>query len=225
MINLPLKDRIILFKDSDLTYGFDDSGPSFYIRRPEVSYGTHIKLDSFPCYHHDINLVLEFAKKAEEAFPIDVLPYWYILPFEPLSRCNGEAGTNYGYDINDKREPYPHIILGGKRIPPMQNMTRYLCLHEYGHCVDNFICKKKKYTDTYPTQLDKEYAKMRGIECNDNYGNRKWHTNIGEIIANDFRICVGKVEKDFWPHDVKHPDLCPEVHDFWYKMMLEFCYK
>src|SRR6266702_4880252 len=154
MINKHLSERIILFQDSDLKQDFEDSFPSFCLKRPEISYGTHIKVDPFFCYHHDYNLVFELAKKVEEAFPLDILPYWYILPFEPLSRCNGQAGSDYGYDKEtDKRTKYPHIILGGKRIHIHPSLTRYLCHHEMGHCVDDFICRKKGYKEEYPTQL------------------------------------------------------------------------
>ena len=63
--------------------------------------------------------------------------------------------------------------------------------------------------------IDEEYARMRNIPLNQEYGGRKWHTNIGEIIANDFRIVVARIEDEFFPHDCMHPFKDKNVIEWW----------
>ena len=218
-----LEDRIKLVKDDDVTWNWDDSNPNHYSKTPGSTWGVHAKFDPFPCYSHDINLVTETAKKVEARFPIRFDTFYFLFPFEPVSRTNGQASTNtvkYAErDTGDKGTWEGVIHLYGKRIPLHPAMTRYLVCHEYGHIVDSWICNRRHLNDS---GMDEEYAKMRGIDNNQKYGGRKWHTNIGEIIANDFRIAVCNVESEFWPHEVAHPKDCPQVHDFWYRMMLEY---
>lgn len=105
----------------------------------------------------------------------------------------------------------------------MPSMMRQLIFHEYGHLVDYWICYKKGLLYGDPTEFDKEYAKMRGIDANASYGCGKWHLNIGEIITNDGKIALFNAEPEFFPHpQVKHPNDCPEVGNFWYEMMLNY---
>jgi hypothetical protein len=223
MNNEPIEDRVKLVGDNELQFDFDDAGPRFSLKNALLRHPHTVRVDPFPCYSHNYGIVLEEAIKIERAFPLGSKPYYFILPYETTGRVNGWCTLE---TVDYEKKTYVDVIvLSGKRIPLHPAMTRYLVAHEYGHAVDHFICKRKGYKDYGTTEFDKEYAKMRGIECVDTYGARKWHSNIGEIIANDFRICVGGVERDFWPHDVAHPDTLPKVHLFWSDLMLEFGYE
>jgi len=85
-----------------------------------------------------------------------------------------------------------------------------------------WIETKRNIKDAVTTIFDTEYLAMRGEGLNNDYGGGKWHTNVGEVIANDFRICVVGVETEFWPHPVPHPLETPAVQEFWQRMVQEF---
>ncbi len=217
-----LEDRIVELTPEDLIYPFHGQ-PYFNIKPVGSKYNQTLRIeDTFPAYKVDKKLVLVELIKCEKRFPIGFPITYYILPFEIEGRTNGAAWRNsvYGETKNgESLEFSPYIVFSAKRIPTMPSMIRYLCSHEYSHQVDNWICYKKGIKEEDPTEFDKEYALLRGIDLNNKYGGGKWHTNIGEIIANDCRICVFNAEPEFWPHEVKHPNECPEVHEFWSKML------
>jgi hypothetical protein len=218
-----LEERVKLVTEDDMGWDWNESNPVFYNKTPQSSWGRHIKFDPFPCYSHKKDLVTDIAKQVEKSFPIGFNVFYFIYPNEPLERTNGTASKNtvsYEDEENRKKAVWEGTIdLYGKRIPLHPAMTRYLVSHEYGHIVDNWInhCRGLKEDG-----FDKEYAKMRGIELDSKYGGRRWHSNIGEIIANDFRICVTGFEKEFWPHDCKHPDEDDNVKNWWYEAMISF---
>ena len=226
---MDIEDRVILLKPEDIQHSFE-SGPYYKIKPPGGSYENRIGgIDLFPCYTHSRELVIETARECEEKFPIGFPVTYYIVPFEGLSRCNGYAATSIKYDddlkIGDRHPFGPFVVLWGKRIPIMPSKTRYLTAHEYGHQVDNWICYKKGLSEhDDATAFDKEYAKRRWIECYTGYGGLRWHKNIGEIIANDFRICVAGVENDFWPHECAHPESLPDLNLYWYELMLNYSF-
>ena len=219
-----LESRVILLDPKDLNYPFSGK-PSFPIKPFGAEYTENLYIgDLFPCYTHNRDLVLECAARCEKIFPIGFPITWYILPFEDDSRTNGYATVTRLYNSKKNKEAYqfsPYIVLWGKRISIHPAMSRYLCYHECGHQLDNWICYCRGYKDG-ASDFDKEYAEMRGIECYAGYGGLKHHLNIGEIIANDARICVFGAEREFWAHECEHPDKLPHVHEFWYKMMLTY---
>lgn len=179
-------------------------------------------VDPFPGYAHSEELIAEELSKAIKKFPVGGNPVQvYNLQYEATSRTNGSAAKSY-----NKKEFSPYIVLSGKRIPQLPAMTRYLAAHEYGHIVDMWICECRKIEDQWPlTDFDKEYAEVRGIEPCSEYGGGKWHKNIGEIIANDFRTLVCGVELDFWPHPVDHPvygDIYPVLDKYWRELIEKF---
>jgi hypothetical protein len=220
---MKLEERIKLITDDDCFWDWDGSNLSYTANTPDSKWGSTTKFDPFPCYSHKKELVEETARIVENRFPIKFNTFYFLFPFEPLSRTNGQASYNtITYDDRDtgSKGTWDGIIhLYGKRIPLHPAMTRYLVAHEYGHIVDYWICNRRGLQHD---GIDEEYAKLRGIDNNQKYGGRKWHTNVGEIIANDFRITVCNIESEFWPHEVPHPKDCPQVNDFWYKMMLEY---
>lgn len=217
---MDIQDRVIQVKDEDISWGFDDKGPFTYLKTPKSEWGTHVAFDPYPCYSHNRDVVLTSLREAEKKFPIGWPVFYFILPFEVSSRTNGTSTSNSIHDQSGKgkRSREGVIFFSGKRISIHPAMTRYLAAHEYGHQVDDWICNRRGFEHD---GLDAEYAEMRGIENCKLYGARKHHLNIGEIIANDFRIAVCGVEREFWAHECEHPDNVPQVHDWWYKVMLE----
>ena len=206
-------EKVKLLTDAEANWSWEDSKCSFSIRTPNGSQTHIIDCDPFPCYSHDKKYVETIASTVEKTFPLGFPSFYYLLPYEEISRTNGNARKCINYSSVD--QPYPYegmIVLSGKRIPIHPAMTRYLVAHEYGHLVDNWICYKRGI-DT--DGIDEEYAKMRNIPLNQEYGGRKWHTNIGEIIANDFRIVVARIEDEFFPHDCMHPFKDKNVIEWW----------
>jgi hypothetical protein len=220
---MTLEERVKFITEDQCGWDWEGSNPSYNTVTPNCRYGSSTKFDPFPCYSHNKELVLKTAELVEKRFRVGFDVFYFIFPYEPVSRTNGQAHKNTTtYADNEKgvKESWEGVIeLHGKRIPPHPAMTRYLVAHEYGHIVDYWICRCRGLNHN---GFDEEYAKMRGIENNQKYGGRRWHSNIGEVIANDFRIAVCDVESEFWPHDVVHPKESKEVNEFWYKMMLEF---
>lgn len=220
-----IEERIKFVKEEEMYWDWDTSQPSYYDKTPNSKHGgIYNKFDPFPCYTHNKDLIFKEVQKIESLFPIEFDTFYFIFPYECISRTNGQSYTNtIQYKTETKKHTWDGVIdLYGKRIPIHPSMTRYLVSHEYGHVIDNYICNCR---DLDQDGMDEEYAKMRGIECNKQYGGRKWHTNIGEIIVNDFRICIGNTEIEFWPHEVEHPLNCPNVIEFWKEMKEKYSYK
>lgn len=201
---------------TDLNWSFDQTQPYLYAK-PKIKkgYGVQFQIDPFPCYPHDIHLIEETAKKVEAAFPLTVLPNYYVLHYEEIGRTNGHTSRHSIWiDGQDEPDYEPYIVLSGKRIPPHPAMTRYLVAHEYGHVVRWHVEKEKGYKAS-SQDLYKEYCKLRDMEYNDGYGGKKWHSAPGEVFANDFRILICETELEFWPHDEPYPTDVPAIKEFW----------
>ena len=219
--------RIKLLRSDELNWDFSSKNPTFKLVTPNCKYPSWIQgVDVKPAYTHNLELVEKEVEKVEKLFPIKFKPYYFINPFDTESRTNGYADKNTIYNDNERTTFDSIVVLHGKTIPIHPAMTRYLIAHEYGHCVDNWICYCKNYaSEKSVTQFDIEYAKIRRVELSSDYGPGKWHKNIGEIIANDFRICVCNSEPEFWPHEIEHPHNHKDINDYWYQLMLEFSYR
>lgn len=212
-------------KDKDIRWDFDDNSPYYYTKTHHSKYGgVHIKLDPFPCYSHDYNLVKDEANRISKIFPIKFDTYYFLFNYESIGRINGEAYNNViKYKTENEKETWDGVInLYGKRIPPMPSMTKYLVSHEKAHLIDDWICYAQKLDKN---GLDKKYEKLRNIRCDKKYGGRNWHNNIGEIIANDIRICLFNSEVNFWPHDCEHPLKNKRIIEFWTDMKEKYSYK
>jgi len=221
-----LSNRVISIPAGAVDWPFHGSPRVLTRPRNRKAYGYPVEVDPFPCYQHDVELVTEVAAKVESLFPMEWVPNYYVLGVEDLGRTNGHSNRHMIYSEGDDISPYePYIVLSGKRIPLHPAMTRYLVAHEYGHLVHWYIERKRGFQD-HGDEFAKEYAGVRGIEASFKYGARNWHSNIGELIANDFRICVCNIEPEFWPHEgFEHPDRLPEVKQFWIEQRMKFGWK
>jgi hypothetical protein len=48
------------------------------------------------------------------------------------------------------------------------------------------------------------------------YGALTWHTAMGEIFADDFRILIPKIELEHWPHPgIPRPEEVEEIKIWW----------
>jgi len=222
--------RVVRLGPDDVVWPFE--GKPKYFTRPLSKVGawpTGIDIDPTPAYAHDFQLVRINASEMEFKWPIDRLLSWYILDREVTTRTNGHASRHHIYEGTNRSEGMADweawIVFSGKRIPPMPAMTNYLCAHEYGHIVQWDIEHRSGMKDAVTTELDKQYMSLRPRSNND-YGAGRWHSNVGELFANDWRILVAGVEKDFWPHPgFPRPDQCEPVQRFWEKTVADFAKK
>jgi hypothetical protein len=219
-----MNNRIITLGRADVQWPFGED-PTFRCKLDQT-YDHTVKIDPFPCYAHDAKLVEEVVEQVESRFPVGFPPKYFLLEHEAINRTNGYADRHIHY--GNGKEPYdwePLILLHGKRIPIHPAMTRYLVAHEYGHVAQWWIehCRGIKAATT--TDMDREYMEIRNGSDNE-YGGGRWHTNVGELIANDFRICVTGVEMEFWPHPgFKHPMYLHDVQRYWSEMVEKFTFK
>lgn len=195
---MKLKDRIFNLSDTDVNYPYDGD-PLVKTRTKDVY---EIRLDPFPAYSHDADLVQYEARQNEQNFPLPFDVFYHNLSHEMLWRVNGCALFN-----NDPLEGW--VALSGKRIPIHPAMTRSLIAHEYGHIVFRWL--QHEYTNFL-----EDYRKVRSdLPKKDLLGPRNWHTTIEEIVVNDFRIIISDRESGFWPHEVTHPYEVIGLRDFW----------
>jgi hypothetical protein len=222
-------ERVIVLKQEDLQWPFH--GEPYFETKPRYSkYARQIKIDSaFPCYIHDPLMVQGLAKQVEDLFPVEVFPNWYLISHEAEGRTNGYATKETLWNWDKENDTHkakgfePYIVLSGKRIPLHPAMTRYLVAHEYGHIAQYQLEAWQGIEESYSFEkFEAPYAELRGIEPQKGYGGGRWHTNTGEVIANDFRILVAGCEAEFWPHPgVAHPYDVPQIQKFWEKATQE----
>lgn len=204
-----------------------ESGPKVYMKSKFWNQAEEV--DPFPGYHHDIDVVGETVELVEKAWPLPkpFSPIYFVLSHEMKARV--QAATNRNFDY---KHPVPQgedrladwesvIVFSGKRTPIHPAVTRYLVAHEYGHVVDYYI---ERMLDMKPDAdlLDARYKKLRNLKGGKAYGAKNWDNNVGEIIANDFRILITGVEEDYWPHSVPRPIEGTKLHEWWLEMK-ELC--
>jgi hypothetical protein len=215
----PHPNQIVELNDH-IQYAFDDKG-AFQNYHHAGSYSHSIYVDDTPCYHHDINLVRDEFERLREIAPLSIPLKLTILVRECRSRTNGFFLNDFDYSQRLSR-PLPdgteyqrvgHIVLGAKRIPIHPAMTRYLVAHEYGHAIQYELeARHGMKTDA----MEPGYEQFVRPGATEAYGPGKWHQNIGELIANDFRVLWAQRETDFWPHyGFDRPEHVPACVDFW----------
>lgn len=211
-----MKISVELKTQNDLCWSFDDTPPTV------SAAGRAERVDPFPGYPHDIDLVKQNINEVTAAFPIDWPLVISVFSHELIGRTNAFAQASC-FDYNKKLEVpnkggesyprKPYIVLSGKRIPIMPAMTRYLVSHEYGHIIEDWVAFERGIKDH---ELLKEYAKLRNLpeEQPKSYGGG-WHLTHGEIFANDFRLLICNKEPEFWPHPVPRPESIQPIVDWW----------
>ncbi len=211
-------DRVV--EISQLQWGFDNEGP-FTRASPTPATHSWIKLDPTPAYAHSRDLVIETLKRCEEVFPLPVPVWIYNVHYESVSRTNGDTRDWSDYQKLNEHGEYvggSMIFLYGKRTPMHPAVTRALVAHEYGHAVDRAIAAKRFKGSNYIEKQREEYAALRKLPKQSHYGPGTWHEMPAELIANDFRVLVMGIEREFWPHPHPMPDQLPEVQEWWAKM-------
>lgn len=228
---MKLNERIIQLTGPDLNWNFESGKPYFNTISYSPYKSRRINVDPFPCSQHNIELLTSHIEKIETAFPVGSCVRYYVFPFEIEGRTNAWASSMEVWDEEGKKKTpiESDIVFSGKRTIIHPAMTKYLVAHEYGHVVDKWIqhCMKKE-KETNNDQEDifhKEYADMRGIPMSVGYGGGRWIDAIVEIIADDFRIIVGKTDIDFYPHSCTHPLESPEVKKFWKAAFKKYSFK
>lgn len=222
--------------DAELVWpmGTQESIPYYSIG---TGYSHQFKVDPYPCYSHPAARVREVLDLCERVFPLDppAPAKLWILGHEDIGRFNGTTFQDALYrrpDGSDWKEKvicrcgcgkileHDHglghsIVLGGKRIPIMPAMTRYLVAHEYGHAVFNFVARAYGY-EYHHDKLEAKYMEVRGVtDFHKGYAGGKWHRAPSEIIANDFRLLFTGMEPEFWPHEVPAPSHDSPIGAWW----------
>lgn len=216
--------NVIELGHDGLVWEWSDGSAGVRVGAPETWQRRH-KVDPWPCYPHDADLVRAEVERIGQVFPLPepFAPRWFVLSHEPLERMNGwtdrivDHWWEQGEEPDSARPWQSWIVLAGKRVPPHPAMTRYLVAHEYGHVVDYWL---QRLAGLDPgkddREWDAEYAKLRGVEVEEVYHGPAWHRSIGELIACDFRLLVAKVEPEFWPHPgIPRPEHLPKVRRWW----------
>lgn len=236
--------KVTLLTPEDMTWplGVQDTTPQY--QAGVGSYSRTFRVDPYPAYSHDLELVDGLAQQCEERFPLNGarVGIW-LLSHDFIDRINGmtyedaiykrEDGSEWEESFTcycgcDKPKVFHGgqaltIVLSGKRIPIHPAMTRYLVAHEYGHAVFNYITRHMGYDGSTQDKLLEDYMKLRGLENYTlKYKGGKWHQAPGEIVANDFRVLFCKQEMEFWPHDCALPNW-HEPEGQWWKKAAELC--
>jgi hypothetical protein len=204
--------RVIEVTAADIQWSFNDG-------KPRVKVGYLTEIDPFAAYPHDVRLVRESLRATEHAFRAAHPPTIFVLHHEALARTNGWAQpeTEYDADTGKSARAPGYIVLSGKRIPPHPAVTRYVVPHEYGHHVQ-YEVQDRRGMELHGNGILPEYAQVRGLDydAHSAYGGGCWHSNIGELFANDFRILVADAETDFWPHPgFKRPERVKGLAAWW----------
>jgi hypothetical protein len=201
----------------ELNWPFSNGEPYVFIGGECGSYKMQEKVDPFPCYRHDHLVASIMLSQVTQKFPLHNPAQIYILEYETLSRTNGWAQAAIGWYEDTEYDWESRIVFNGKRTPIHPAMTRYLVAHEYGHLVEYELLRQRGLNADSDV-IEEEYKEFRGGQT-EKYGARAWHTKTKEIFANDFRICVCGVEKEFWPHEVPYPT--DDVIEWWNKTLKE----
>lgn len=195
-----------------------------FIRTGRVDLGAYERetlMDPTPGYAHDADVVKWELHRVAPVFPVGWPVTFYLPDRDALSRVNGETTVEQAWKaekLPDGTQPWlAEVRLYGKRTPPHPAVTRYLVAHEYGHVVERWIAAARGFKPDTRDLLE-EYARMRGLEPRhrDRYrtGPGRWHDDVGEVFACDFRLVVAKSEVEFWPHPgVDRPGT--EVREWW----------
>jgi hypothetical protein len=196
----------------------------------EQNWGRQEYVDPWgPCFRHDVPLVEKILRECGRVAPLAGVPVTvFVSLWEGLARTNGWAYEDTAhYDASEVPDwwhgpgprPFEGVIaLSGRRIEIHPAVTRYVVAHEYGHLVDEYL-QRLRYPGQTGGELQRDYAKMRGLDPSTPYGSGTHHLHPGEVLANDFRSHVLGLEQEFWPHPVKPAWQLKRVARWWEKAM------
>jgi hypothetical protein len=222
--------KVIQKSPTDLIWPFKGE-PYIIVNKIADTYNRNVQVDPFPCGVHDKRLVEKFVGRIEQIFPTNAILQWAIIPFETCERTNAWAQSDSIWSaeasIKQKHKIDCLIVLSGKRPIVHPAMTEYLVAHEYGHIVDYWItaCMKEETGEREEDVFRKKYAEVRGIEYQSTYGGGRWVDNIMEVIADDFRIIMGKTDPDFYLHSCTHPLSEPRIINYWNELYDKYAIK
>jgi hypothetical protein len=198
-----------------MAFGFDAAGPHVAIHHGG-SYARQVKVDPTPAYAHDGRLARHELDGLQQVAPLPLPIAIWLLDQETDGRTNGTYYDDFAYGTEPVDGSYPPvgiIVLAGKRIPIHPAMTRYLVSHEYGHGVMYHLARVRGLKSH---ELLVDYRDRCRPTTSHDYGCGKWHANVGELFANDFRILVARREEEFWPHDgFARPETVPAIVAYW----------
>lgn len=210
---------------TDPDHGFDDRGLHYQVQHAG-SYGREVLVDAAPAYAHDVDLVARELARVQVLAPLPFPLAVLLLSHECVSRTNGTYYDEYNYSgepttIGGKTKypPVGYIVLSAKRIPIHPALTRYLVSHEYGHGVMYHLARLRGVDSQ---SLLADYRDLCRPNTSHGYGCGRWHANVGELFANDFRILVAEREVEFWPHPgFLRPDELLAVVGWWAQAIKE----
>lgn len=234
-----MRSKIIVKKPEELIWPFEGH-PRYNYNYEFHKYTRSIIVDPFPCTMHDPKLLAEEVEIIEDKFPIGSFLRWIILPHEVESRVNAWAQKDFIYtDDSEEQEALKKrhkldcaIVFSGKRSNIHPAMTKFLVAHEYGHIVDHWItaCMKEELDSRDDRLFEKTWCEFRSVKWKDDndYGGGRYRNSITEMIADEFRIVIGRVDIDIWQHDsIEHPltNGGIECKNFWNGMKEKYAFK
>lgn len=199
-LSKPSNQTIYRVRAFDLQWDFADKNPRIVLNGWNVT-----KIDPFPCYSHDEKLVRSYI----DNLPFNIPTTWIVSDYDSVHGTNGFADRRYQDIDND----IYYVFLGGKKTPIHYAITKYLIGHEYGHIVEFYITKKLKIKNR--EEFLKRYAEVRQIPFSMEYGALNWHTNTGEVFANDFRHQMTGLEIGYWPHTFDRIPFNSKIYHWW----------
>jgi len=217
-------DQIVRVLDAP-EHGFDDQGFHYTISHAG-SWPRQTTVDAAPAYPHDEQLARAELAHLQRVAPLPFPLAIYLLSHEARSRTNAHYDDGYSREGEQieiagvkRYPPIGCIVLSAKRIPIHPAMTRYLVSHEYGHGVMYHLARLRGIDDS---KLLTAYVDECRPDTKRTYGCGRWHSNVGELFANDFRILVAEREREFWPHPgFARPDENLAVVGFWTQALKE----
>lgn len=156
----------------------------------------HLEFDTtLPLYTHDIEKVKEVINKITFPNIQKVKVNIYLPCYNTRLASNGLQSSS-----SSERGSIRGVFLFGRSTSIPYSFTEYTLPHEIGHAVQDIYMPD--YGKDNKDKMWKEYCKRRGIIVK---RNQPWHKHPKEIFADDFRILFSPYQRDFWPHEVKHP--------------------
>jgi hypothetical protein len=203
---------VIELTPDDVVWPF---GSDPFVRIGKSHWPHTTRIDPFPCYSHDVGIVRRCVKSLNTFWHLPFDLTYYLMPFDTNHGTNGWFQIDTDHLEDKTKKHFGSVTLAGKRIPIHPAMTRYLCFHEFGHAVEEAIALSRGLSVGCDA-IQPEYAEVRGLTPQKEYGGDNWHKNVCEVLACDFRILIAAAEPEFWPHPgIPRPEEVPAIKVWW----------